>query len=112
MNLPDPLTLAFIEGIGGPELLMVLVIVLLLFGGKKLPELAKGLGKSIREIKKATSGVEEEFRRAINEEPETPRPKLTQTPAAKPAEPPSLDDPAVEPAPPPKPPPPKPTDEV
>ena len=37
--------LAFIEGIGGPELLMIMFIVLLLFGGQKLPEFAKGLGK-------------------------------------------------------------------
>jgi len=63
-------TLAFIEGVGGPELLMVLVIVLVLFGGKKLPEFARGLGKSLREIKKATSGVEEEFKRAMDDEPE------------------------------------------
>lgn len=87
--------LALIEGIGGPELLMVMVIVLILFGGKKLPEFAKGLGKSMREIKKATSGVEEEFKRAIEEEPTKPRaqpaPQTTSTtppaPAAKPAPP-------------------------
>lgn len=66
-------SIAFIEGVGGPELLMIMVIVLMLFGGKKLPELAKGLGKSMREFKKATSGVEEEFKRAMEEEPERPR---------------------------------------
>ncbi|HRJ46934.1 MAG TPA: twin-arginine translocase TatA/TatE family subunit, partial [Opitutaceae bacterium] len=63
--------LAFIEGIGGPELMMVLFVVLMLFGGKKLPELAKGLGKSMREFKKAASGVEEEFKRAIEDAPDT-----------------------------------------
>ncbi|MBP6508244.1 MAG: twin-arginine translocase TatA/TatE family subunit [Opitutaceae bacterium] len=68
----SPYNLAFIEGVGGPELLMIMFVVLLLFGGQKLPELAKGLGKSIREFKKATSGVEEEFKRAIAETPETP----------------------------------------
>ncbi len=67
-------SLAFIEGIGGPELMMIMFIVLLLFGANKLPELAKGLGKSIREFKKAASGVENEVRRAM-EEPEEPRPK-------------------------------------
>jgi sec-independent protein translocase protein TatA len=41
---------------GAPEL-VILAIVLLLFGGKKLPELSKGLGESIREIKKASSGA-------------------------------------------------------
>lgn len=59
--------LALIEGIGGPELMMILFIVLLLFGANKLPELARGFGKSMREFKKAASGVEEEFRQAMNE---------------------------------------------
>ena len=39
---------------GGPELLVILFVVLLIFGGRKLPELAQGLGKGIREFKKAT----------------------------------------------------------
>lgn len=68
------LTLAFIEGIGGPELLMIMFIILLLFGANKLPDLAKGLGKSVREFKKAASGIENEVRRAM-EEPEEPLPK-------------------------------------
>lgn len=61
---------AFIEGLGGPELMMVLFIVLLLFGANRLPELARGLGRAMREIKKATSGVEEEIRSAMDEKPE------------------------------------------
>jgi sec-independent protein translocase protein TatA len=68
-------TIAFIEGIGGPELMMIMFVVLLLFGGKKLPELAKGLGKSVREFKKAARGVEEEFKRALEETPD-PKTKL------------------------------------
>ncbi len=72
--------LAFIEGIGGPELIMIMFIILLLFGSNRLPELAKGLGKSVREFKKATSGVEAEVRRAMEEEPPSP-PKKPQ-PAA------------------------------
>ncbi len=40
--------------IGTPEMIMIAVAVLLLFGGKKIPELAKGLGKGMREFKKAT----------------------------------------------------------
>ena len=63
------LSLAFIEGIGGPELMMIMFIVLLLFGPKKLPELARGLGKSVREFKKATSGLEDEVRKAMEEPP-------------------------------------------
>lgn len=67
MNFPVS-TLAFIEGLGGPEMLLILVIILMLFGKDKLPELARGLGKSMKELKKATSNVEEEFKRALQEE--------------------------------------------
>jgi sec-independent protein translocase protein TatA len=76
--------LAFIEGLGGPEMMLIFFIVLLLFGGQKLPELAKGLGKSIREFKKATSGVEEEFKRAMEETPEPPKPTPTIAPPVTP----------------------------
>lgn len=47
--------------IGLPELLIIFFVILLLFGAKKLPELAKGLGKGIREFKKAASDVKDEF---------------------------------------------------
>lgn len=46
-------------GIGMPELLVVLVIVLVIFGAGKLPEIGKGLGKGIRNFRKATSGMDE-----------------------------------------------------
>jgi len=46
-------------GIGMPELLVVLVIVLVIFGAGKLPEIGKGLGKGIRNFRKATSGTDE-----------------------------------------------------
>ena len=42
-------------GLGFQELLIILIIVLVLFGGKKLPEIASGLGKAVREFKRATS---------------------------------------------------------
>lgn len=45
-------------GIGGHELLLILLIVILLFGAKKIPELAKGLGSGFREFKKAASEAE------------------------------------------------------
>ena len=44
--------------------------VLILFGGQRLPELAKGLGRSIREFKRASAGVEQEIKRAIETAPE------------------------------------------
>jgi sec-independent protein translocase protein TatA len=56
------MTLAIIPGLGsvGPtELLILLTIILLLFGAKRIPELAKGLGTGIREFKKGTSGQAE-----------------------------------------------------
>ncbi len=46
-------------GIGMPELLIVLVIILIIFGAGKLPEIGKGLGKGIRNFKNATSGKDE-----------------------------------------------------
>lgn len=65
--------LAFIDGIGGPELLLIFILSLMLFGGKKLPELARGLGRSVREFKRAAAGVEQEIRRAIDEPSPTRR---------------------------------------
>ena len=46
---------AFLD-LGTPELIIILAIVLLLFGGKKLPELSKSLGESMRELRKGISG--------------------------------------------------------
>lgn len=45
--------------IGTQEILLILLIILILFGGKKLPELARGLGHSLREFKKASHDVDE-----------------------------------------------------
>ncbi len=78
---------AFVGGIGGPELLIILLIILLLFGSKKLPELAKGMGKSIREFKKATEDVENDFRSAMDaadvNKPQSESPKeRVETPAS------------------------------
>lgn len=66
---------AFIEGIGGPELLMIMFVILLLFGANRLPDLARGFGRAVREFKKATSGVEQEVRRAMEEPPPPPAPR-------------------------------------
>lgn len=54
--------------IGGSEIIVILLLVLILFGGKKIPELMKGLGKGVKEYKKAVNGVEDEINGAINEE--------------------------------------------
>jgi sec-independent protein translocase protein TatA len=70
-----------IPNIGGPEMIIALVIVLLLFGAKRIPELAKGLGSGVREFRKGTRGdyevdKEEEKKKeeeltAAEEKPET-----------------------------------------
>ena len=52
----------FIGGIGGSELLLIVFVLLLLFGGKKLPELMKGLGRGIRDFKDAVSSETEQIK--------------------------------------------------
>ncbi|MFC3560964.1 twin-arginine translocase TatA/TatE family subunit [Pedobacter jamesrossensis] len=59
-------TLLEFLNMGGSEIVLILGVVLLLFGGKKLPELARGLGKGIREFKDASDGVKREIHRNIN----------------------------------------------
>ncbi|MDB6028400.1 MAG: Twin-arginine translocation protein TatA/E [Verrucomicrobiales bacterium] len=71
-------TLALL-GLGGGEIVLILAVVLLLFGAKKLPELAKGLGQGIREFKKASNEVTDELHRAMddhNPPPSAPMKKL------------------------------------
>lgn len=46
--------------VGSFELILILLVVLVLFGGKKLPDLARNLGKGVREFKKATQGIIDE----------------------------------------------------
>ena len=53
-------------GLGGQELLLILFVVLLFFGPSKLPELARGLGKGMREFKKAQADLENEFNKAVD----------------------------------------------
>ena len=53
-------------GLGGQELLLILFVVLLFFGPSKLPELARGLGKGMREFKKAQAYLEHEFNKAVD----------------------------------------------
>ena len=68
--------LAFIQG---SEWLIIGLAVLLLFGAKKLPELARGLGKGIREFKKASSDIGDELNRPDNED-DYDRPRRRQQP--------------------------------
>ncbi len=59
-------TLLEFLNMGGGEIMLIGIAILLLFGGKKLPELARGLGKGIREFKDASEGVKREIHRNIN----------------------------------------------
>ena len=53
---------------GGWEMVVIAIVILLLFGAKKLPELAKGLGKGISEFKKASTEIKDEVEKAIDKE--------------------------------------------
>jgi sec-independent protein translocase protein TatA len=80
--------------LGGWEIILILAVVLILFGAKKLPELAKGLGTGIKEFKKATREVTDEVTNAMDDTspprrlPSTPPPETTpiQTTQAQPSE--------------------------
>ena len=63
---------------GGGEILIILLVVLLFFGSKKIPELARGLGRGMREFKDATSGVQREIEESMKEVPK--KPKVTKKP--------------------------------
>ena len=62
---PDPMFAIF--NLGGGEIILILAIVLILFGAKKLPELAKGLGQGIKEFKKATDHSSAELRELVED---------------------------------------------
>lgn len=59
-------------GLSGGELVLVLVVILVLFGARRIPEFAKGLGKGITEFKKASREVTDEIERAVDEPPPAP----------------------------------------
>ena len=59
--------LAFLGGLGGWEILLILLVLLIFFGAKKIPELAKGLGKGIKEFKNATNEIKEEIEDGVKD---------------------------------------------
>lgn len=61
------MTLLFIGGIGTSEILLIVFVLLLLFGGKKLPELMRGLGRGIRDFKDAVNEPVEDIKKSIKE---------------------------------------------
>lgn len=69
-------------GLGGTELLLVFVVILLVFGPSQIPKMAKGLGQAMREFRKAQQEIGDELK---GEEPKTtPKPRDTEPPDNKP----------------------------
>ncbi|MDB5153242.1 MAG: twin-arginine translocase TatA/TatE family subunit [Mucilaginibacter sp.] len=71
--------------IGGPEMILIVFVALLLFGGEKLPQIARGLGKGIRDFKDASEGVKREITNQINnyEEKSPEEPVVSNPPAGE-----------------------------
>jgi sec-independent protein translocase protein TatA len=65
MFIMNPMLALF--NLGGGEIILILALVLILFGARKLPELAKGLGQGIKEFKKATREVTDEVHRSMDD---------------------------------------------
>ena len=59
-------SLLLLAGLGMQEIIFILLIVLLLFGGKKIPELMKGLGKGVKSFKEGVSGIENDLKVDVN----------------------------------------------
>lgn len=60
-------SLAFLGTLGGPEIALIFLIMLLLFGAKKLPQLARGIGKSMGEFKRAREEFEDEIKKGADD---------------------------------------------
>lgn len=61
-------TFVFIGGLGGWEIAVIVFVILLLFGAKRIPELARGLGRGIREFKDATNEIRSEIEEGSKED--------------------------------------------
>lgn len=62
----------FLSNLGATELTLIFLVVLLMFGGNKIPELMRGLGKGIREFNNAKNSVEDEIRQGMREAEKKP----------------------------------------
>lgn len=81
-------TLLLFGGLGGWEIFLIIFAILVLFGAKKIPELARGLGQGIREFKDATKEVRSNLDEGMNQQapvnratPPTPAPRPLDTPS-------------------------------
>jgi sec-independent protein translocase protein TatA len=66
------MSILFLGGLGATEVVLIVAVILIFFGGKKIPELMRGLGNGIREFNDAKNKVKDEIQKGIKEEkPET-----------------------------------------
>jgi len=79
--------LASFMNLAGPDLIVILLIILVLFGAKKLPELAKGMGQAVREFQKAKDEFSDELNKAGKTEEKTVRPAQANVPRIEPGTP-------------------------
>jgi sec-independent protein translocase protein TatA len=70
----------FLDNLGGGELLLIMVFVLFFFGSKKVPDLARGLGRASREFKDAMNGVQREIEDSMKTPPPPPEKKQNISP--------------------------------
>lgn len=66
----DTISLLFIGSLGAPEIIIIALVVLLLFGGKKIPELMRGIGKGVRSFKEGINGIEKDIKDNTDVEPD------------------------------------------
>lgn len=89
MNAPECLSNLGILAwsIGWQEIILIALVVLILFGGRKIPELARGIGRGMREFKREMRGVKEDLEKAMDEdEEEVSRPKPKKKHRPRPSE--------------------------
>jgi len=79
--------LASFMNLAGPDLIVILLIVLVLFGAKKLPELARGMGQAVREFQKAKDEFSDELNKAGKTEEKTVHPAQANVPRIEPGTP-------------------------
>jgi sec-independent protein translocase protein TatA len=60
-------TLGFLQNIGGGSMILIVLVILLLFGAKRIPELARGLGRGIREFKDATKDIQNDLEEGMKD---------------------------------------------
>ncbi|HTY37376.1 MAG TPA: twin-arginine translocase TatA/TatE family subunit [Bacteroidota bacterium] len=69
--------------LGAPEVLLIMLAILIFFGPKKIPDLAKGLGQGLREFRKASREIQEDIEREISVDDKSSTKQLPQSPTSK-----------------------------